>query len=83
MSQMPSRTIIVVERKSVALAFILTLLFGPLGMLYSTVLGALVMLVVTSVAGFLTLGLALFITWPICVLWGCLAAASSSNRRVV
>lgn len=75
-------TIVVVERKSVALAFILTLLFGPLGMLYSTVLGALIMLVVTGVLGFLTAGLSLLITHPICIIWGCLAA-SGSNKRLM
>lgn len=36
-------------RKSVGLAFLLTFLFGPLGMLYSTVTGALVMLGITAV----------------------------------
>lgn len=75
------QTIVIVERKSVGLAFLLTLLFGPLGMLYSTVAGALIMLVVSAVLGFLTLGLSLFVTHPICIIWGCVAA-SRSNRRL-
>lgn len=69
-----------VPTKSVAIAFILTFLFGPLGMLYSTVAGAVVMLLVSVVAAVVTLGLSVIITWPICILWGCLAASSYNNR---
>lgn len=78
----PRSVVVVVERKSVALAFILTLLFGPLGMLYSTVLGALVMLVIAAVVGGITFGVGLFVVWPICILWGCVAAAGSSRRVI-
>ena len=78
----PQTTIVVVERQSVGLAYLLTFLFGPLGMLYSTVVGALVMLVVSVGAASCTAGLGLIITWPICILWGCMAA-SSSARQVV
>ena len=38
--------------KSVGLAFLLTFLFGPLGMLYSTVTGALILLGITLVLSF-------------------------------
>jgi len=75
-------TIVYIERKSIGLALLLTIVFGPLGMLYSTVLGAMIMLVVTSVLAVLTLGVSLFVTWPLCVVWGCLAAWRS-KRRVV
>ena len=74
--------VIYIERKSVGLALLLTILFGPLGMLYSTVIGALIMLVVTSVLAVLTLGLSFVVTWPVCVLWGCWAAWRT-KRRVV
>jgi len=62
------------ESKSLLLAFLLPFFFGPLGMLYTTVVGALVMLVISAVVGGLTAGLGLIATWPICVLWSCLAA---------
>lgn len=68
--------------KSVGVAFLLTFLFGPLGMLYSTVAGALVMIVVSIVLGFFTLGFSFFVTWPICMIWGCLAA-SSHNQKIL
>ena len=64
--------------KSVGVAFLLTFLFGPLGMFYSTVSGALIMCLVTLLAAAGTAGAALFITWPICIIWGCVAA---SNQR--
>jgi hypothetical protein len=75
------RTTFVLPTKSVALAFLLALFFGPLGMLYSTVGGALVMLIVSFFGTICTLGLGLVITWPICIIWSVLAA-SSYNQRI-
>jgi len=75
--------VVYVERKSVGLALLLTIVFGPLGMLYSTVVGALIMLIVSSVVGVMTFGLGLVVVWPICVVWGCLAAWNSKRRVVV
>ena len=54
---------------------ILAVLLGPLGMAYSTILGAIIMFVVTLVVGVLTLGLGLIVTNPICAVW----AASPGN----
>ena len=60
------QTIIVKSTKNVGLAAGLALLFGPLGMCYSTLKGALVMFLVNVVIGFLTL--------PICAIWAYIAA---------
>lgn len=68
--------------KSVGIAVLLTVLFGPLGMLYSTVSGALIMIVVSIVLGFFTLGFSLFLTWPVSIVWGVMAA-SAHNQRVL
>lgn len=71
--------------KSVVIALLLTLFFGPLGMLYSTITGGIIMLVVClAILGLsaLTLGLAsvLFLpAWIICVVWGVLAAAKKAK----
>lgn len=65
---------IVVQRKSRGLAFLLAFLFGPLGMLYTTVAGALIMLVIAGVVGFFTAGLGLILVWPVCIIWAVLAA---------
>jgi hypothetical protein len=58
----------------VGLSLLLTLLFGPLGMLYSTVTGGLVMIVVTIVVGMFTFGIGLILLWPIYLIWGAMAA---------
>lgn len=66
--------VVVRPPKSVGVAIVLAVFFGPLGMLYSTVPGALVMIFVTLFFGILTAGISAFITWPICVIWAALAA---------
>jgi hypothetical protein len=76
------QVVITISEKSVGISLILTFFFGPLGMLYSTVAGGLIMFAVSVVAFILTLGLGLFITWPICMIWGAMAA-SSYNRGLV
>jgi hypothetical protein len=69
------------SRRSVFGAVVLALLFGPLGMLYSTVLGALVMFFVSALVGIPTLGLGLLITIPLGAIWAGLSA-SAKNRRI-
>ncbi|HVH11882.1 MAG TPA: hypothetical protein VM759_02465 [Longimicrobium sp.] len=76
-----TQVVVVNNRKSVGLSILLTFFFGPLGMAYSTVSGALIMFLVTMFAMVATLGLGLFITWPISVLWAA-HAASEHNRRL-
>ncbi len=66
--------------KSVGGAVLLALFFGPLGMLYSTVVGALVMFVVSIFVAIATLGLGLIITLPICAIWAGIAANSHNSR---
>ncbi|HST58626.1 MAG TPA: hypothetical protein VLK84_08060 [Longimicrobium sp.] len=74
--------IIVREVRSVGVALLLTFLFGPLGMLYSTISGALIMIAVSVVLAVFTLGFSLFLTWPISIVWGAMAA-SAHNQRVL
>lgn len=73
--------IVVRPPRSVGAAIILTIFFGPLGMLYSTVPGALTMMFISFVLFFLTAGFSVFITWPICILWSALAAESYNRTR--
>ena len=69
-------------QKSVGVALVLTFFLGPVGMFYSTVLGALVMLCVLvfggMVVGLLTFGFGWLIWWPfvwvVSMIWGCVAA---------
>ena len=67
------------QRKSIVLSLVLTFFFGPFGMLYSTVTGALVMLVLYIALGIPTLGWALAGLHPIAMIWGAWAA-DRANR---
>lgn len=68
------------NHKSVGGAVALAFFFGPLGMLYATVVGGIVMFFVTIPVAFFTLGLGLLITVPTCMLWAGLAASSHNKR---
>jgi len=81
MSDQPARQAsVVVPTKSVGVAIMLTLFFGPLGMLYSTIAGAIVMFIATLLALLLTAGLGLFVTWPVGVIWSAVAASSYNTK---
>jgi hypothetical protein len=66
------------KRKSMLVAVLLTLIFGPLGMLYSTVIGALIMLAITAALGF-GIHFGFFFTWPVCLIWT-VVAVNKFNR---
>ncbi|WP_219108404.1 hypothetical protein [Austwickia sp. TVS 96-490-7B] len=74
--------VIVNDRKSVTVALLLAFFFGPLGMFYSTVVGALVMMLVNLVVGILTLGLGLFLTWPAGLVWAAIAVSEYNDRQM-
>ena len=86
---MTQPSVIVINQKSIVLALILTFFFGPFGMLYSTIIGGIIMLILTGLVGFFTAGIGLFFMWPVQMLWAALAANNhnkaqmSSARRVV
>jgi hypothetical protein len=62
------------QRKSVLLALVLCFFLGPFGMLYSTVIGAIVMLILYVAIGIPTLGWGLAALHPIAIIWGVWAA---------
>ncbi len=66
--------------KSVGVAFVLTFFFGPLGMLYTAVWPALIMIVAAIVLGFVTLGLALPFVWIATIVWACVNASKQHSR---
>jgi hypothetical protein len=79
----PSQPVIVIaSTKSTGLAIILALLFGPLGLLYSSVLAAVVMLIASLLAILFTAGLGLLLTQPIGAIWAALAVMSH-NKKIV
>lgn len=62
--------------KSPLAAFFLTLFLGPLGMFYSTVIGAIIMIVVCVIILILFSWLWIFVTWPINIIWAVVAAVT-------
>lgn len=66
--------------KSVGIAIALALFFGPLGMFYSTIIGAIIMLIVNVLVGIFTLGVGLLVTIPIGVIWAAIATISHNNK---
>jgi len=80
MNEIKPNTVVVTTTKNVGLAIVLAVFFGPLGMLYSTVVGGVIMIFVNLIVGILTLGLGLLITWPICIIWAGIAANSYNKK---
>ena len=74
------QTIIVKSTKNVGLAAGLGFFFGPLGMCYATLKGALIMFLVNIVIGIFTLGFGVFLTWPICAIWAYVAAKKYNEQ---
>jgi hypothetical protein len=68
------------QEKSMAVSIVLSFFFGPLGMLYSTVPGALIMLFAGGFFDIITLGFGLLLTWPAGILWSALATNAHNHR---
>ena len=83
------KTIVVqIQPKNLAIAVILTLVFGPLGMFYATIPGGIVMGVINlliMIISFLTLGIGsifFLFTWPICLIWTILSVNAQNKRAM-
>ena len=75
------QTIVVVgKQKSIGVAFALAFFFGPLGLLYASVTGGVVMFFVTIIIGFITLGLGLIFAWIGCIIWAVVAAGNANKK---
>lgn len=57
-------------KKSRLTSLVLTLIFGPLGIFYSSGFAALAMLIITIVTAVVTAGVGLLVVWPLCVAIG-------------
>ena len=68
--------------KSLLVAILLAVSLGPIGLFYASVIGALVMLVITAIIGFLTFGFDLFVPYIICIIWA-VVAVNSHNKTIL
>jgi hypothetical protein len=76
------QTIIIVgKQKSVGVAFILAFFFGPLGLLYASVTGGIVMIILGVIISIVTLGFGLIVVWIVCIIWA-IVAANSANSKI-
>ena len=77
-----SQTVIInnASKKSVGLALLLALFFGPLGLLYASVTGALIMFLICIPVAFFTVGIGLIFTNIICVIWAIVAVNSHNSK---
>jgi hypothetical protein len=66
--------------KSVALALALTFFFGPLGLFYVSVWGALALIVIAAAGVVPTLGFVLVFVWPASMLWAAIAASTQHGE---
>jgi hypothetical protein len=66
--------------KSVGVAFVLTFFFGPLGMLYTDVVPAIIMIVIALAVGLFTLGIGLPIVWLVSIIWACVSASNKHSQ---
>jgi hypothetical protein len=77
----PPRPVVVNARKNVGVAMILAILFGPFGLLYATVSGGVVMLVLSLIVVVPTYGVGLFFTWIIGIIWAHRATTRYNAKR--
>ncbi|MGF7046496.1 putative membrane protein [Paenibacillus sp. DS2015] len=80
--------IIAVSQKSVGVALLLTFIFGPLGLFYSSIAGGIIMLCVNAFVLLISIltagfgGVLFFLTQLICIIWG-VTAAQKYNKRIM
>lgn len=82
MSEQRPERIVTVSTKSTGVAILLTILFGPIGMFYATIPGAIIMLIIGIAVGFVTGGLGLPVVWIVSIIWG-VSAVKSYNRKII
>ena len=75
-----NQTVIMINKqKSVGLAFIFALFFGPLGLLYASITGGIIMFLINLVLLFILPVIGLVISWIICIIWAVIAAQNTNQ----
>jgi len=72
--------VIVGKQKSAGVAFILAFFFGPLGLLYASVTGGIVMFIFGVLISIITLGLGLVVVWIACIIWAVIAVNNTNSK---
>ncbi len=80
--QAQPQVIIAQSPKNVGLAVALGLFLGPLGLFYSSIIGGIIMLVISIPLCIFTLGIGVLFTAPVCAIWAYIAA-SKYNKELM
>lgn len=78
-TQPQTNIVYVGKQKSVGTAFLLAFLFGPLGLLYASVIGGVVMFVVGIILFFLIPIVGGIFAWVGCIIWAVIAAQKANK----
>lgn len=81
MSTTQATIIHIQDGKSPLVAGLLTFFFGPIGLLYTSPIAALVLIVLSIILLPLTIGLAALIIWPTAIVWGVVSALRSQSKQ--
>ena len=73
-------TTIMINQKSTGIALLLSFLFGPLGMLYATVSGGIIMFLISLVVAVFTAGFGLLLTIPLGMVWAAVAVGNYNKQ---
>ncbi len=68
--------------KNLAGALWFTVLLGPVGLLYATEVGGIVMIIIGLVLATSKMGLTIFLTWIVSCIWGVIAT-NRYNKKIV
>lgn len=78
-SSAPVQKIVVVgAQKSTGVAILLAFFFGPLGLLYATTSGAIIMFLVNLVLFFILPVVGMVIGWIACIIWAAVAVGQTN-----
>ncbi|MDZ4810933.1 MAG: zinc ribbon domain-containing protein [Bacteroidota bacterium] len=81
-SNQTSNVVIVGTQKSVGTAFILAFLFGPLGLLYASVVGGFIMFFVGLLSFFVLPLVGYILVHIVCIIWAIVAAQNSNQNAL-
>jgi hypothetical protein len=78
--QVHTTIVVVNKQKSVGTAFLLAFFFGPLGLLYASVAGGIIMFFVACILFFLLPIVGYVLAWIICIIWAVVAAGNANSK---
>ena len=81
--QYQQTVVVVTKQKSVGTAFLLAFLFGPLGLLYASVTGGIVMFILGILIALITFGFGIIFVWIGCIIWAVVAAGNANKKAGV